>query len=106
MKKGAKYRAYVYLFQFMKKVKRIKVKVKLNRDAYLIVQTHGNSPTLECIQHCPHCKCDPKVLWAPQEDHSYADCLRRAEIQNGTHFVTQLHLCAKGSCYTVCTDFF
>ncbi len=31
---------------------------------------------------------------------------RRDEIQHGTHFVKQLHLCANGSCYIVCTDFF
>jgi hypothetical protein len=46
------------------------------------------------------------VLWSPPDGHIYDDCNRRGEIQNGTHFVKQLHLCANGNCYTVCTEFF
>ena len=109
MQKGAKYRAYTYLFQFMNKVKRIKKQLTKHRDAYQIVHLNtvtGRSPTLECIQQCSHCQCDPRELWAPEEDHSYANCLRRAEVQHGTHFVQELHLCANGICYAVCPDFF
>jgi len=98
----------MYLFKFMSKVKRIKVKLKKHRDAYQIVETSAalNSPTLKCIQQCPHCQSDPRELWSPVEDHRYVECRRRDEPQHGAHFVKQLHLVAKGIQYTVCRDFF
>ena len=107
MERCAKYRAYVYLFQFMKRVKRIHI-VKKHRDSYCISETRedGKSPTLKLVQHCAHCQCDPREEWNPPDDHIYETCLRRGEIQHGTYFVKQLHLLANGNCYNVCSEFF
>ena len=108
MKSGATYRAYTYLFQFMRNVKRLKKRTKKHRDSYLLGTPAivGQSPVRVSIQHCAHCQCDPRDLWNPQHDHMYEDCLRKAETQHNSYFVKELHLCAKGKCYTVCTQFF
>ena len=91
----------------MKRVKRIH-RVKKHRDSYCISETieDGKSPTLKLVQHCAHCQCDPREEWNPPDDHIYETCLRRGEIQHGTHFVKQLHLLANGNCYNVCSQFF
>jgi hypothetical protein len=108
MKNGAKYRGYCLLFQFMNKVKRIKCKTKKHQDSYVVaaVQTIGNSPAKEIIQHCVHCQCDAWDFWNPQHDHLYEECGRRGEIQHGSYYVKELHLLSKGISYTVCTQFF
>jgi hypothetical protein len=92
----------------MTRVKKITPRARRHSDAYQMVDTGplGRAPTLACIQQCVHCQQDPRELWSPVEDHWYADCHRRGEIQHGTRFVKQLHLCAKGNCYTVFKEFF
>jgi hypothetical protein len=108
MKSGAKYRAYTYLFQFMRKVKRFRKRTKKHRESYLLGTPAivGQSPVRVSIQNCSHCQCDPRVVWNPQHDHMYTDCLRKAEAQQSSYLVKELHLCAKGVCFTVCTQFF
>ncbi len=98
MKNGAKYRGYSYLFQFMKKVKRVKHKTKKHKDSYVVaaVQLPGHSPTRELIQHCVHCQYDARDLWNPQNDHIYDECRRRREVQHGSYYVKQLHLLSNG----------
>jgi hypothetical protein len=75
VQKGAKYRAYAYLFQFMKRVKRIR-RVRKHRDSYDIVRIRNvGTPSLAVVQHCAHCQCDSRELWNPPDDHTYETCL-------------------------------
>ena len=92
----------------MRNVKRLKQQIKKHRDSYLVGTPAivGQSPVRVSIQHCTHCQCDPRALWNPQHDHMHEDCLRKGEAQHNAYFVKELHLCAKGKCYTVCTQFF
>jgi hypothetical protein len=108
MKNGAKYRGYSYLFQFMKKVKRVKLKTIKHADSFVVaaVLLPGDSPTRELIQHCVHCQCDARELWNPPNDHIYNDCFRRREVQHGSYYVKQLHLLSNGISYPVCTQYF
>ena len=96
------------MFQFMKKVKRVKLKTIKHADSFVVaaVLLPGDSPTRELIQHCVHCQCDARELWNPPNDHIYNDCFRRREVQHGSYYVKQLHLLSNGISYPVCTQYF
>ena len=103
LRSGAKYRGYVYIFQFLRKVKSIRNVTPANWHSDATSILHDVS-TIR--QSCVHCQCDEEAKWNPPNDHVYSNCNRRDEVQHGTYFGTEVHLPINGCPHRVWPPFF